>query len=135
MKVHVPSSRKPRIEMLPLIDVVFLLLVFFIFAMLSMAVHRGMPVDLPVSTSVDVEKRLTLSVSIDRSGRIFLDKHPVSLMELTAAIQAQKAVHPTSGILIFADNQLTYQDLFRVIDRIKAAGISRISLQAEIEVD
>ncbi|MBW1821228.1 MAG: biopolymer transporter ExbD, partial [Deltaproteobacteria bacterium] len=44
MKLKLYKTKNPRIEMLPLIDVVFLLLVFFIYAMLSMAVHRGLPV-------------------------------------------------------------------------------------------
>jgi biopolymer transport protein ExbD len=51
MKIHLPATKKARIEMLPLIDIVFLLLVFFIYAMLSMAVHRGLPVELPLSTA------------------------------------------------------------------------------------
>ena len=46
MKIQLPAIKKARIEMLPLIDIVFLLLVFFIYAMLSMAVHRGLPVEL-----------------------------------------------------------------------------------------
>ena len=47
MRVNLGARRRARIEMLPLIDIVFLLLVFFIYAMLSMAVHRGLPVALP----------------------------------------------------------------------------------------
>ena len=50
MKVNLRVAKKARIEMLPLIDIVFLLLVFFIYTMLSMAVHRGLPVVLPNST-------------------------------------------------------------------------------------
>ena len=51
MKVALPERRKGRIEMIPLIDIVFLLLVVFIYAMLSMAVHRGLPVVLPSSAA------------------------------------------------------------------------------------
>ncbi len=51
MKLNLDTQRKVRIEMLPLIDIVFLLLVFFIYAMLSMAVHRGLPVVLPTSSA------------------------------------------------------------------------------------
>ena len=51
MKIQRPTSPQARIEILPLIDIVFLLLVFFIYAMLSMAVHRGMPVQLPSSST------------------------------------------------------------------------------------
>ena len=63
MKVSFPKGRSPRIEMLPLIDIVFLLLVFFIYAMLSMAVHRGMPVILPTSSTAEIDKELIISVT------------------------------------------------------------------------
>ena len=49
MKIMLRNKKRARIEMLPMIDIVFLLLVFFIYAMLSMAVHRGLPVNLPAS--------------------------------------------------------------------------------------
>ena len=51
MKVNLGKERKVRIEMLPLIDTVFLLLVFFIYGMLSMAVHHSLPVQLPLSST------------------------------------------------------------------------------------
>ena len=69
MKVKPVGVKKARIEMLPLIDIVFLLLVFFIYAMLSMAVHRGLPVELPVSTTAEIDKKLVLSVTIDAQGK------------------------------------------------------------------
>ncbi len=47
MKINLPAPGKPRIEMLPLIDIVFLLLVVFIYSMLSMSVHRGLSVTFP----------------------------------------------------------------------------------------
>ena len=56
MKVHIQARKKPRIEMLPLIDIVFLLLVFFIYAMLSMAVHKALPVALPQSSTAKIDK-------------------------------------------------------------------------------
>jgi biopolymer transport protein ExbD len=88
MKIQMPSSKKARIEILPLIDIVFLLLVFFIYAMLSMAVHRGLPVDLPLSHSADIDQKLTLSVTIKDDGRIFVDNTPVELEDLTASLRA-----------------------------------------------
>ena len=79
MKVNLQTERKVRIEMLPLIDIVFLLLVFFIYAMLSMAVHRGLPVVLPTSTTAKIEKHLLLSVTVKSDGTIYVDKEEVPL--------------------------------------------------------
>ena len=133
MKVQLSPYKKPRIEMLPLIDVVFLLLVFFLYSILSMAVHRGMPVDLPVSSTTKIEKKLIISVTIDGQGKIFLDKQAVRLEELALRLKGSTRENPIPGVLLFADKNLPYQKLFAVIDQIKTAGISRISLQAEVE--
>ncbi len=131
MKLHLDTDRHVRIEMLPLIDIVFLLLVFFIYAMLSMAVHRGLPVELPISSVAQIEKKLTLSVSVKPDGSIHLDKQPVSLAALATVLKEKSRIDSAAGVLLFADRNLSYQQLFRVLDQIKKAGIRNISLQAE----
>ena len=133
MKLNLYKTKSPRIEMLPLIDVVFLLLVFFIYAMLSMAVHRGLPVVLPSSSTAKIDKKLVLSVSIKTDGTIYIDKHPVVLEDLAETLKV-KALHETDpSVLLFADRDISYQKLFKILDQIQTAGIHRISLQAESE--
>jgi biopolymer transport protein ExbD len=125
--------KKPRIEMLPLIDIVFLLLVFFIYAMLSMAVHRSLPVSLPVSSTAEINAELSLIVSVRHNGEIFLDDASVSLEELQAVLldKTQKAIDDKSvQVDLFADEALSYQELYSVLDVIRTAGISNVSLQA-----
>ncbi|MGD2127486.1 MAG: biopolymer transporter ExbD [Desulfobacteraceae bacterium] len=133
MKVNLQAYRKPRIEMLPLIDIVFLLLVFFIYAMLSMAVHRGLPVILPTSKTAKIDKHLILSVTVRSNGAIYLDKERLSLEDLREALRKKSADIKETGILLFADRNLPYQKLFRVLDEIRLAGLSKVSLQAEVE--
>jgi len=133
MKVQIREQHRVRIELIPLIDIVFLLLVFFIYAMLSMAVHRGLPVRLPNSTSTRVEKHTTLSVSITADGSIFVDKEPVALAELAVVLKAKAADGRQTGVLLFADRSLSYQKLFRVLDQIRTTGLDQVSLQAEWE--
>ena len=132
MKVNLSTKKRARIEMLPLIDIVFLLLVFFIYAMLSMAVHRGLEIRLPVSSSVRIEKYLTLSVTVKADGSVYVDKQRVSTANLTAILADKAAKSAQTGILLFADRGLSYQKLFGILDRIKQAGIQQISLQAEV---
>ena len=135
--MKIPSTylgiKKPRIEMLPLIDIVFLLLVFFIYAMLSMAVHRSLPVSLPVSSTAEIDTESSLTVSVRQNGEIFLDNTTISLKELQTVLQdkAQKADNNKSvQVDLFADEALSYQELYRVLDVIRTAGISNVSLQA-----
>jgi biopolymer transport protein ExbD len=131
MKVNLQTRRKARIEMLPLIDIVFLLLVFFIYAMLSMAVHRSLPVRLPASTTVEVDRELMISVTVRSDGGIFVDKARVTLESLADTLRKKIKSGKDSCVSIFADRSLPYQDLFQILDRIRMAGLSRISLQAE----
>ena len=133
MKVNLGSTRRPRIEMLPLIDTVFLLLVFFIYGMLSMAVHHSLPVKLPSSSTAKLDKSEFLTVTIKSDGSIFVNKKPVSKEELTYVLERYGAARESSGVLLFADRAVSYQTLFKVLDRIREAGIERISLQAELE--
>ncbi|MBC8207617.1 MAG: biopolymer transporter ExbD [Desulfobulbaceae bacterium] len=131
MKLARPSRPRARIEMMPLIDVVFLLLVVFIYTMLSMAVHRGLPVTLPTSSAVEIERDLPLSLTVRMDG-MDLDGREVLLEELAAALADRTAGHDDPGLLLFAERDLSYQQLFTVLDQVKAAGITRISMQADL---
>jgi biopolymer transport protein ExbD len=133
MKVNLGAQRRARIEILPLIDIVFLLLVFFIYAMLSMAVHRGVPVNLPSSSSSEIEKKLTLSVAIKDSGDIVLDRDRVPLKDLAPRLRAKAAITEDLGVLLFADREVSCQLLVKVLDQIRIAGVTRVSLQTAKE--
>jgi len=128
-----PTRKKARIEMLPLIDIVFLLLVFFIYAMLSMAVHRGLPVVLPVSSTAEIDTELTLTLTIKDDGSAYLDKESIAIEELRAVLidHMEDRDGGSTRILLFADQSLSYQELYKVLDQIKMAGIANISLQAD----
>lgn len=139
--VHRP---KVRIEMLPLIDIVFLLLVVFIYAMLSMAVHKGLPVDLPESTAAVLEKDLTLSVTVQAAQNnssamaIYVDEDQVPLEDLARILRTRSAairrdMKQDPGVLLFADRTIDYQQLFGVLDRIHQSGLTKISLQADVD--
>ena len=133
MKVNLPPPKRPRIEMIPLIDMIFLLLVFFIYGMLSMAVHRGLPVTLPESSTARIQKDLILSVTVTADGTVYLDKERMSLEGLRRILEAKARTSKDTGVLLFADRSLPYRELFRILDQIRLAGINRISLQAEAE--
>ena len=133
MKIEFKAGKKARIEMLPLIDIVFLLLVFFIYAMLSMAVHKALPVELPGSSTAKIDKNSILSVTVDSKGNVFVDKDPVPIQTLAAILEEKRSKTREATVLLFADKNLPYQELFRVLDQINLAGINQISLQAETD--
>ena len=117
MKVTLPRGRKARIEMLPLIDIVFLLLVFFIYAMLSMAVHRGLPVNLPTSRTAEIDKKLILAVTVKADGSIYVDELAVAPANLVDHLKDRIRDTEQPGVLLFGDRSLDYQTLFQVLDQ------------------
>ncbi len=132
MKVSLQTKRKPRIEMIPLIDLMFLILVSFVYGVFFMSVHRGVQVALPLSSTAKIEKQLTLTLSIQADGTLFLDKEPVPLEDLGEALRVKAAENRETGVLLFADKNLPYQKLYTVLDLIRMAGLSQVSLQAEV---
>ena len=131
------EKKKARVEILPLMDVIFLLLVFFIYSMVFMAVHQGMPVNLPVSTTTAPENAAPVALTIQADSSIYIDKDPVQYEALTEMLvlraEQEKLKNPDKepSIQIFADDMLTYGELFKVLDAVKLAKIRKISLQAK----
>jgi len=124
--------------MLPLIDIVFLLLVFFIYAMLSMAVHRGLQLDLPESSQAEIsmESELKLFIRASRSPDldIFVNEQQLSLAELEQQLQEKMQESPKPPrIQIFAEKTINYQQLYQVLDVLNRSGCREISLQASSE--
>jgi biopolymer transport protein ExbD len=118
--------------MIPLIDLMFLILVSFVYGVFFMSVHRGVPVALPLSSTAKIEKQLTLTLSIQAGGTVFLDKEPMTLESLAETLKLKAMENKETGVLLFADRDLPYQKLYTVLDLIRAAGLSQVSLQAEV---
>ncbi len=131
MKINIAKGKGARIEMLPLIDIVFLLLVFFIYAMLSMAVHRSLPIALPQSATAQIDNQPQIALTVTHDGQLYIDKLPIQLADLVDVLANKSMAEKDKGVQVFADRLVEYQRLFRVLDSIKKAGISKISLQAE----
>ena len=137
MKIRRRARHAARIEMLPLIDIVFLLLVFFIYAMLSMAVHRGLQLDLPESGQAEVSKESPLKLFV-RSGssgtpEISVNEQRVSTAELEHYLMTLQDTSKLPRVLLFAEEEISYQQLYLVLDVLKKSGCRDISLQASTE--
>lgn len=133
MKVYLPPLRRPRIEMVPLIDSFFLLLAFFMSSVLTMEVTRGLPVELPKaaagSTTSEEQRRV---VTVTRDGGIQLDGKPVGLQGLKERLFSD----PGRGSLrvgIRADGGASYEAVVQVLAAVRGAGVERVILLASPE--
>jgi biopolymer transport protein ExbD len=122
------EARRARIEIVPMIDVVFFLLVFFMMASLSMAVYGGLPVNLPQAATGQVAPAETASVTIDREGRVFLNREPVAVAELEGRVRPILRGNPALAIVINADGDAAHHHVVAVLDALRLAGVSRMAI-------
>jgi len=120
-------SKKARIEIIPMIDTVFFLLVFFMMASLSMTVYRGVPLSLPKAASGE-PRQDRLSVSVTRDGTIYLDRDQVEPAQLIEKLRALRAKDPEIVVVVSADGDVTHRHVVEAMDAARVAGISKMAI-------
>jgi biopolymer transport protein ExbD len=126
------ESKKARIDMLPLIDVVFLLLVFFIYAMVSMVVHHGLKVELPAAATASLDRNDYVAITIDRENGLFLNTRPVTADQLIEHIRILRN-EQEKPVFIDGDSQADLGLAIELLDRLKNAGINEVSFSCKKE--
>ena len=116
---------RARVDLLPLIDVIFLLLVFFLFLILNMSLNMGIEVTLPTTDQATTIQQQTLKISIDQQSQLYLGQHPVTLAELISSVQQLQAQTPRP-ILIYGDAQAELGMAIRVLESLETAGFKQI---------
>ncbi|MDR4504362.1 MAG: biopolymer transporter ExbD [Candidatus Scalindua sp.] len=130
MKINLNLRRKgPRIEMIPLIDVVFLLLVFFIYAMLSMVVHRGFKVDLPQATTAEIDKEDYASITVDKDNRVLLDKEEILIENLSEEVKTK--IKKGVKIFINGDKEADLGVVINVLDILRRDEIQEVYFETQ----
>lgn len=121
-----------RVEILPLIDVVFLLLVFFIIMFLSMTIQKGLPVELPKISEPELISKESVQVSINENGDIAVDGQIVELKQLveTIALQRKQAGSNALPIIIQGDRKAELGVALQVLERLTLSGLSNIAFAA-----
>ena len=127
MKFRRRPPRKARIEIIPMIDTVFFLLVFFMMASLAMTVHGGIPVNLPKAARAEAA-RAPVSVSISREGAIYLEREPVDVAQLAARLQARARTEPELAVVIEADTDVLHGRVVDVMDAARLAGVGKLAI-------
>lgn len=128
------GPKKARIEIIPLIDVVFFLLATFVLFTLSLNKSNGVPVRLPESaTNEPRDPAGSITVSITDENAIAWDKDPISLDEFIARLQQFKqTAGPDARILINGDESALYSSARYVFDEIRKVGISKVLIETRV---
>lgn len=127
------ERKSARIELIPLVDIIFLLLVFFIYSMLSMAVYRGIPVMLPQAETVESTKEEAVFITVDKKGNVFVNKALTDREELLGRLRREQAAFPEKTAIISADGDAPYRAFVDVLDKVRLAGFKKVSIEAQPE--
>ncbi len=131
MKIPFDSlQRRPRIEIIPLIDVIFFLLASFLMVSLSMVKNQGIPVRLPVAaTGKPNLADAPATVTVSRQGVFYLNKQAMSLEALRRRLQALGRRDPDLKVILQGDAGSDFGDVVKALDEMRKLGIERVALQ------
>ena len=128
MKLPASVKKKARIEIIPMIDTMFFLLVFFMIATLSMTIQHGMPVTLPTAESVTDDVPEQISLTLTREGTLYYNKEQIGLPELKNRLASLRQTDPDPSLVINADEQVPHGRVINVMDIIRLAGIPNMAI-------
>ena len=133
MRIPLPAARKKaRIEIIPLIDIVFFLLATFVMVSLSMVKNQGVMVKLPsAQTGAAQERKVFTTISVTEDGSLFLDKERVTREALSLRLRQLKADNPETRIFINGDEKAAFGDAIGILDEARAAGIDKVAVQTK----
>ena len=124
------QRRKARIEIIPLIDIMFFLLATFVMVSTAMIKNRGISVRLPVAdTGAKEERHDAASTTVTEQGEYFYDKTKVSLDELKNNLQSLKAGSEDAKVFINGDAKASVESLVTALDEVRKVGISKVALE------
>lgn len=132
MKINsLHADEQPTLMIIPMIDIIFFLLIFFMMSMLSMVVQKSIPLTLPAAESVQVNTIKTLPISITKDGNVFLEQRLVSLTQLEKSLISEKSSNEEIGVILKGDEAASYGKIVSVMDTVKKAGIMKVSIATD----
>ena len=128
--------KRARIEIIPLIDIIFFLLATFIMVSLSMSKNQGVQVALPTASTAaslgdqqELDKAVTLSVN--GKGEVFYNKEKITLAQLPVRLQGLKAQSKDPKVIINSDGNADFKYLVGVLDEVRKIGITKVGINTD----
>lgn len=130
MKLSTPFQRKrARIEIIPLIDIVFFLLATFVMVSLSMVQNTGVPVQLPVAKTGTPTPRTTLTISVTKTGQLYVDHTPITIEGLPKRIRDYPVDVASMSVIIQGDKGSALSHTMAILDCVRELGIANVAIR------
>lgn len=134
MKLGKKKERKAKIEIIPLIDIVFFLLATMVLINMSMSQNAGLNVKVPGASTAqaqDKKENNTATITVMQDGSMFYNKEKVTPPQLNARLQGLKATSKDAQVIVNSDGDASWTQVVRAVDEVKRLGIQSVGLSVE----
>ena len=125
------TGKKPVFMIIPMIDIIFFLLVFFMMNSLQTVAQKALAVQLPQAQSASAPAQLPIIMTLDEEGHITIDNKPVSIQESATIMKQHMQENANAAVVLQADKRTAHGQVVAVMDMLKTSGVTRLSIAAE----
>tara|TARA_R110002110_G_scaffold415561_1_gene650748 strand:- start:47506 stop:47916 length:411 start_codon:yes stop_codon:yes gene_type:complete len=130
VKRHLQTPEETELDMTPMLDIVFIMLIFFIVTT-SFVKESGVTVSSPEAQSASRQENTNIFIAITESGEVWIDRRPVDPRSVRAVVARLHADQPEGAVIIEADEAATTRMLVEVMDQVRLAGVEKIAVAAD----
>lgn len=127
---HIPAQEDTELDMTPMLDIVFIMLIFFIVTT-SFVKESGVTVDTPQATTAANQQNANIFIAITASGEVWIDRRPVDPRSVRAIVARLHADNPEGSVIIQSDTEAATGTLVDVMDQVRLAGVEGIAIAAD----
>jgi biopolymer transport protein ExbD len=131
---HAHKDEEVEINITPMLDVVFIMLIFFIVTT-SFIKETGIDVNRPSADTAEKKERGNILIAINANGEIWMNKRKIDVRSVRANVERAHAENPEGSVVITADKESKTDTLIQVMDQARLAGVQNVSIAARTDTD
>ena len=124
-------QKEPTIMIIPMIDIVFFLLVFFMMSTLYMNTEEQIPLNLPKASASTAKTIAPITISLTATHKMYLNEREIRPDDLGNEIQGIVAKEPQQAFIVRASEDIAYKDVISILDNLKMSGARFVSVATE----
>lgn len=128
MRIPRSTPKKARIEIIPMIDTMFFLLVFFMVATLSMTNQNSLPVNLPHASGVQSEKQQLVTLTLTKDNKLYFEKEKIASSAALLQRLREQSTQEKVSVLINADHSIEHGRVIELMDAVRQSGVTKIAV-------
>ena len=125
------AVENPRLMIIPMIDIIFFLLVFFMMSTMFMVEQKVLPVTLPAASTAELDMHRTFPVTVMADGSLRFNEDVVNLNDLSARIETELRRDRDSQFVLRADRRAAYGQVVDVLNQLRRLGVQRLTVAVE----